>query len=402
MESLNTYDLVFEGGGAKGMVFVGAYDIFWNYGYRPGRVLGTSAGAITAAFVAAGYTPAEMGEAIADPIFSTFMGPPDPPFSADELRTCELRRLLRNNNNPFLPNSIEQPLEDMIVNTLAKLPHASNLFSFVERGGWYGAKGFLTWLEQKLDKKQQGFSSMTLAQFFATTGVELSVVASDTTAGQLLVLNHHTAPACPLVWAVRMSMSIPFVWDEVRWHEQWGMYRGENKTGHAIVDGGILSNFPLELFISTDNYVKNLMGDNVHPVIGMLIDETQEVTGAPPSSDPQYPNAFEELRTIQRINGLINTMMTAHDKMVIDDFHDLVVRLPAKGYGTTEFVMSDQRRTALVEAGRAAMTAYFDQKTGAAVLGAEGRRSAETEAYSPHAIDRANHIARGILDQTRS
>jgi len=36
-------------------------------------------------------------------------------------------------------------------------------------------------------------------------------VASDTTESQLLVLNHLTAPGCPVVWAVRMSMSIPLV-----------------------------------------------------------------------------------------------------------------------------------------------------------------------------------------------
>jgi hypothetical protein len=34
-------------------------------------------------------------------------------------------------------------------------------------------------------------------------------------------------------------------------------------------------------------------------------------------------------------------MTTAHDKMVIEEFADLVVKLPAGGYGTTEFDMSD-------------------------------------------------------------
>ena len=43
------YDLVFEGGGAKGFVLVGAYDEFVKRGHTHGRLLGTSAGAITAA-----------------------------------------------------------------------------------------------------------------------------------------------------------------------------------------------------------------------------------------------------------------------------------------------------------------------------------------------------------------
>ena len=40
------YDLVFEGGGAKGMVFVGALQVFESLGHTPGRLMGTSAGAI--------------------------------------------------------------------------------------------------------------------------------------------------------------------------------------------------------------------------------------------------------------------------------------------------------------------------------------------------------------------
>jgi NTE family protein len=47
------YDMVFEGGGAKGMVFVGAMQEFESRGHSHDRLLGTSAGAITAALLAA-------------------------------------------------------------------------------------------------------------------------------------------------------------------------------------------------------------------------------------------------------------------------------------------------------------------------------------------------------------
>lgn len=50
------YDLVFKGGTTKGMVFVGAYDELVKRGHTAGRLPGTSAGAITAALFAAGYT----------------------------------------------------------------------------------------------------------------------------------------------------------------------------------------------------------------------------------------------------------------------------------------------------------------------------------------------------------
>lgn len=48
------YDLVFEGGGAKGMVFVGACEEFFRRGHSFDRLLGTSAGASTATLLAAG------------------------------------------------------------------------------------------------------------------------------------------------------------------------------------------------------------------------------------------------------------------------------------------------------------------------------------------------------------
>ena len=39
----------------------------------------------------------------------------------------------------------------------------------------------------------------------------------------------------------------------------------------------------------------------------------------------------------------------------------VVVRLPAAGYGTTEFDMSDERRDALVRAGKDAMAAHLEK-----------------------------------------
>jgi len=48
------FDLVFEDGGAKGTVFVGALQEFERRGEKARRLVGTSAGAITATLMAAG------------------------------------------------------------------------------------------------------------------------------------------------------------------------------------------------------------------------------------------------------------------------------------------------------------------------------------------------------------
>ena len=43
-----TFDIVFEGGGAKGTAFVGALEVLFGAGHKHRRLVGTSAGAITA------------------------------------------------------------------------------------------------------------------------------------------------------------------------------------------------------------------------------------------------------------------------------------------------------------------------------------------------------------------
>src|SRR5512147_3145707 len=154
-----------------------------------------------------------------------------------------------------------------------------------------------------------------------------------------------------------MSMSIPLLWDEVVWQAGWGAYLGTPMTGHTIVDGGTLSNFPIELFISDEPHVVKLMGPRQQDaVLGLLIDETLPVP-APKGLLVDVDIDPKELKTVRRLKALVDTMTGAHDKMVIEEYADLVVHLPAGGYGTTEFDMSEGRRNALVAAGREAMRA---------------------------------------------
>ena len=400
------YDLVFEGGGAKGFVLVGAYDEFVKRGHTPGRLLGTSAGAITAALMAAGYTPQEMlaaldeRDAAGKPVMAAFLGAPAP-FTPDQIRNSAIRHLLKGVNLTFIPDFVEDKLDDSIAQLLAKDPSSRHLFAFVERGGWFSADAFVTWLHAKLDAGQwQGvqrtFGKMTLSQFFAANQVELAVVASDTTGGRMLVLNHRTAPDCPVVMAVRMSMSIPLLWDEVIWQESWGTYRGRDITGHAIVDGGMLSNFPIELYLSTDLGVTNVMGPKQNTaVLGMLIDENAPVPQPiAPAAAPlvQIDIKPGELQTVLRLERLVSTALGAHDRAVMDEYDQLIVRLPAGGYGTIEFDLPTLRLNALIDAGRNALSAYLDRPTPAADVGGPAGPAAPSRAV----IDRrANDILAG-------
>jgi predicted acylesterase/phospholipase RssA len=363
------YDLVFEGGGAKGMALVGAYEELAGQGHSFGRLLGTSAGAITAVFLAAGYSSDEMvavlteQDAAGHPVFASFMGEP-PPFTGQEIEHGAFRRLLGGVDLTFIPGFVEDPLKDQLAGAIARTRLTRNFLALVERGGWYSAHNFLTWLRAKLDAgevdgKPRNFSAMTLAEFYAATGVDVTFCATDTTGGRQLVLNHRTAPHCPLVYAVRMSMSIPLLWDEVIWDAAWGPYQGRDITGHTIVDGGVLSNFPLELFVSDAPFVTAVMGPKQNnPVLGLLLDDGAPVP-QPRGLLVRVTIKPTDLATVQRLRGLVDTMLGARDKQVMESFADLVVALPAGGYGTTEFDMSEPKRNALLEAARNAMRTYL-------------------------------------------
>ena len=120
------YDMVFEGGGAKGMAFVGALQEFETRGHTPARLLGASAGAILATFLAAGYDSHEMAEALAEtedgqPVFLGFLEAPSHPTS-EEIQNSAIRKLLRDVNLKIVPDFLEDKIDEAIANLIATSP----------------------------------------------------------------------------------------------------------------------------------------------------------------------------------------------------------------------------------------------------------------------------------------
>lgn len=365
------YDLVFEGGGAKGIVFVGAMQEFEARGHTVGRVLGTSAGAITATLLAAGYSASQMLDVINErlpdgkPRFSSFMDIP-PRFDQAIIDLSLTYLLFGNINIPLVPDELEQQVDVRIMKALLEYASFRQIFSFVERGGLFSGDLFYLWFREKLNAGGRLLGTSTLSEFHNRTGKDLTVMASDTTGQELLVLNHRTAPKLPTAWAVRMSMSIPFVWQEVVWQKDWGLYRGRDITGHWIVDGGALSNFPINHFLDGSQAIRDVMGDEKGSgnVIGFLIDDTIPVPNLPPKAAKEKPKTELDKRwfiVLERVSNLLNTMMQAHDKAAMLTYKRNICHLPAKGVGTVEFDMSDERIQTLMAAGRKAAQDYFNR-----------------------------------------
>ena len=352
------FDVVFEGGGAKGVAFAGALAVFFAQGHKFRRLIGTSAGAITAALLAAGYTPDELLAVIDERQNgkSRFAGFLDRPQAADftekEIAGSETVQALHAIHVPLIADRV-------LLGLLLRVPLYAQLFCFTECGGLFAGANFTQWLEAKLAAKGVKAGD-TLATMFAAKGVDLSVVASDTTGGEMLVLNHRTAPGLPVAQAVRMSMTIPFIWKEVVWREEWGLYQGRVKTNNVIVDGGVLSSFPIGLI---DRSAPEIMGDtdpNGALNLGLLLDEEIAVAEAP---SPRPPTPLGQLRAVARVTRLLDTMMGAADNDSIRRHAAEICRLPVRGFSSLEFDMSDARRTALMAAARAAMLAHLQSRS---------------------------------------
>lgn len=352
---MTTYDLVFEGGGAKGVAFAGAIRALEEADFRAGRLLGTSAGAVTATLLAVGYSAETILQLLTECLptgesrFSTFADIPTS-FQDEEIAASRLAAYLERNNVLFVPDQLEDWGDRTLIRTLLSLPLYRQLFSFVELGGLYAGDAFLQWMVERLDATDT-LGAATLANLYEHTGLELTLTAADVTDQRLLILNHRTAPNLPATWAVRMSMSVPFYWQEVTWRAEWGNYRTLNLTGHKLVDGGVLSGFPIELLLSQDAYVTDVMGKPQGTVLGFLLDENRVVSAEDsPPMHVAHNTVGVAAKTLQRALALVNTMMSAHDKMVLEAYTDRVVRLPTKGYGALEFDMTGERLAQLVRA----------------------------------------------------
>jgi NTE family protein len=195
-------DAVFEGGGIRGLGFVGAICCFEEWGYTFESIAGTSAGAIIAALLSVGYTGSELKDIIFDTDFNKF---------------CDKDKL-------------------------QSIPFIGRLLGLIFEKGLYSGNYFENWINELLKAKGK-----TKFQDITVNGkCKLKIIASDISNKNIIILpddiqKYGIDPKkFNISTAVRMSMSIPFFFKPV--------IVKYNKEKSYIVDGGLLSNFPIWIF----------------------------------------------------------------------------------------------------------------------------------------------------------
>ena len=309
-EHAHHVDLVFEGGGVKGIGLAGAVATLEAHGYKPQNVAGTSAGAISASLLAAGYSAGELREIIMNLDYRQFE---------------------------------DRGWED-------KVPVVDRSLSLLLDLGIYEGRRFFEWIRELLAAKGVTTFADLVHPEYADDPLyrwRLQVIASDVTAHELLVLprDAHKLGIEPdrlnVALAVRMSMSIPVFFEPVLFENP------ETGDTHVIVDGGMLSNFPVWLFDCEDGDVPEW------PTFGLLLVEPKpelpigarlpkaKMTGHGPGAVVDY------------VKALAQTMMEAHDRLYVAQAnYARTIPIPTLGVGTTEFDLSRERALALYDSGR--------------------------------------------------
>jgi NTE family protein len=224
-------DLVLEGGGVKGIGLVGAVISLSDAGWTFPRVAGTSAGAICAALVAAIQRA----------------GKP----------MTELQRVMNTIDYGAFMNG------DWAVRHLKLVGEAGHLALHM---GIYDGDYLTEWLGGALESiGVTTFGELRIDDDAGTSLPEacryaLVVHTADITRNKLVRLpwdypNYDVAvDSTRIVDAVRASMSIPFFFDPVRFDAPAHSDGPDNYAAGKVtwVDGGLLSNFPVEVFDRSD------------------------------------------------------------------------------------------------------------------------------------------------------
>lgn len=299
-------DAVFEGGGVKGIGLVGAVAVAEEKGYQWVNVAGTSAGAIVAALLAAGYSAAELKAIMEELDYNRFKD----------------------------------------VSIIDRVPLVGPLASMIFEKGVYEGKFCETWIREFLKKKGvETFGDLIMEEYKNDEQYrfKLRVIASDVSRGRMMVLPQDIADFgirpedLNVALAVRMSMSIPFFYEPVKIRNM-----KINQMSY-IVDGGMLSNFPVWLFDSGGVIPE-------WPTFGFKLVEPEE--------EHEIPNKVRG--PISMLMALFSTMMQAHDARYISDAQFVrTIPIPTLGIGTTEFDISPERSEELYQSGRKAAEKFF-------------------------------------------
>lgn len=307
-------DLVLEGGGAKGVALAGAIAALDDAGYRFQRVAGTSVGALIGALLAAGMPPAEL-EATARRLDLNEIAPPS--------RWSRL--------GPW-PRKLAVLLE------LGVHDHRTLRRWLTHQLARYGVR---TFEDLRIDDPASGLRP--------ERSFKLVVTAADVTRGRFVRLPWDAAeygidPGELLVAdAVAASAALPLAFEPVRLRTRDGQQA-------VLVDGGLLSRFPIDLFDRPDHVPSRW------PTVGLKLSASPTADGFVVRHPVDGPWSY--------LNALLNTAVASWDERHLEDpaVIERTVFVDTGDVSTLDFSLAPHVRHDLVDRGRRAARAWLDDR----------------------------------------
>lgn len=334
-------NLVFEGGGVKGIAYVGALGVMESKGVLSGieRIGGASAGAITATLLGLGYSVEEVRDVLWELDFESFL---DDSWGV----VRDSRRL-------------------------------------ISEYGWYKGDTFREWIGERIEEKTGNEHSTfrDLDVRIEGGGAEfthLYFIGTNLSTGFAEVFSHEHTPRMSIADAVRISMSIPLFFTARR-----------NVRGDVFVDGGMLDNYPVKLFDRRKYVEEHCLDDREYYVahnekleeegladrksisdyvynqetLGFRLDTEAEIAAFRDQAEPPRHTVDDFFDYgLRLVRTLMNLQQSVH--LHSDDWHRTIY-IDTLDVGTTDFDLSDERKQALVASGEEGVRKYFEWYDGA-------------------------------------
>jgi NTE family protein len=295
-------DLVLEGGGIRGLALVGAFRAMCDRGICPVNVAGTSAGSIVGAMIAAGYTATELEELAVQTDFQQLIDP----------------------RRRWLPRHIRAAVNILV------------------DWGVCAGDAFEAWIQEKLAAKGiRTFGDLSGGIRDRGSRSRLRVVVSDVTRGRMVVIPDDL-PAYgvdpdrfSVATAVRMSASIPLFF------RPCFLPAFADNPSSLVVDGGLLSNYPIGIFDSGD--------DAIRPTLGVRLRSSS-------------PHIVAPRRLHGYLAAVISTMTCALDQRDIQRLDDVrSIYVPIDRVGVTSFHLTQAERRDVCDQGARAAGEFLDR-----------------------------------------
>jgi NTE family protein len=331
---------IFEGGGAKGLAHIGALQAATEAGVRFEGVAGTSAGAIVAALVAAGYSAKELY----DP------NDPDSVFVA-------------KNFLEFLDPGLTQLLKGLQADIEDRVSHQRGLWNLwslwrrysplldalVATKGIFDTNRFREWfgelLFKKLARRNVQFRDLTSAAGEGKNPRYLKIIATDYVHRQIKIFGTNETPKEDVAEAVAASIAIPFFFKPV-------------KVGtDAYVDGGVVSNFPAWVFDDERLHDKALPRDL--PTFGFKLVDAR-TGGQTSAEDSAADKAGAHSGSIGQFAGdVLSSCLSGNSYLHVRQIQNLrIVPIPVT-IGTLSFDLEGEAKNSPFNDGYRETTQFF-------------------------------------------